>query len=121
MDKPDRAFGYVDDLRVEGRPQVVGRASGRARDRLDRRASEQSRHGEGVAGRGRQLRYRVGQQKAQIGRHRQRLAWLGWRVSSCECARELECEERIPAACVVNASEKVAREPEIGAREQKAP
>ena len=78
-------------------------------------------HGEGIAGRGRQLRYRVGQQKAQIGRHRQRLAWLGWRVSSGECARELECEERIPAACVVNASEKVAREPKIGPREQKAP
>ena len=57
MDKPDRAFGYLDDVRVEGRPQVVGRASGRARDRLDRRAGEQSRHGNGVAGRGRELRY----------------------------------------------------------------
>src|SRR5436190_21765289 len=118
MDKPDRAFGYVDDLRVKGRPQVVGRASGRARDRLDRRAGEQSRHGKGVAGREWQLRYRVGQQKAQIGRHGQRLAWLGWRVSSRECARELECEERVPAACFLNASEKVACEPEIGAREQ---
>src|SRR5438876_6793281 len=121
MDKPDRAFGYLDDVRVEGGTQVVGRPTGRARDRLDRRAGEQGRHSKGVAGRGRQLGYRVGQQKAQVGRHRQRLAWLEWRVSSSECARELECEERIPAACVVNASEKVAREPEIGAREQKAP
>src|SRR5436309_15912860 len=104
MDKPDRAFGYLDYVRVEGRPQVVGRASGRARDRLDRRAGEQSRHGKGVAGRGRELRYRVGQQNVQIGRHRQRLVWLGWRVSSRECARELECEEGGPAAWFLNAS-----------------
>jgi len=117
------AFSYLDDIRVEGRPQSSAEPAVRARDRLDRRAGEQRRHSKGVAGRARQLCYRVGQQKAQIARTGNGSP-ARVRVSSCECARELECEERIPAARVVNASEKVRvsrRSVRVSRRRRRAP